>query len=269
MSKKTGARNLDKKDKEYMEWWDSIAPEYKSKVLSPLAPGVKNPIHGFVNKLNPKHYKRVADLGCGPGDFLGFLSKRFQEVWGIDWSENMLRMAAKRYGRKKNIHLEKLNIRNLKKYYGYFDAAFSINTIPSYSDTLAEEMLAEIFRSLREGGVFAAVFPSLDAVLYQRELTYARYIEEGLTSSEAWQKTDDYFIRRNKLNLETGTYADDGIHEQKFLTESEIYPFLQRVGFKDIMIDRVLYPWDECEKHGYGCFPDKPEIWDCFSAARK
>ncbi|MBE9593837.1 MAG: class I SAM-dependent methyltransferase, partial [Proteobacteria bacterium] len=61
-------------------WWDSIAAEYDSKVLSPLDKGVKNPLFKFVEGLNPKDYERVVDLGCGRGKFLGFLSQRFKDV---------------------------------------------------------------------------------------------------------------------------------------------------------------------------------------------
>jgi len=49
-------------------------------------------------------------------------------------------------------------------------------------------------------------------------------------------------IRGKKLNLKKGTYADDGIHDQKFFTEDEIHALLQVTGFKDIVTEKVLYP---------------------------
>jgi SAM-dependent methyltransferase len=257
------------KDREYMAWWDSIAAEYESKQLSPLDKGVKNPLFKFVVGLNPKDYERVVDLGCGRGKFLGFLSQRFKEVWGIDWSKDMLRIAEETYKRNKNIHLKRLDIRNLKPFYGYFDAAFLINTLTTYDVSVAEDIIKETFRILRAGGLFVAIFPSFDTVLYQRELTYASYIEQGLTCEEAKEKTDDFFVRRNKLNLEKGTYADDRIHDQKFFTEDEIHALLQVIGFIDIATEKVLYPWDLSKKYGYGYFPGKPEIWDWFCHAQK
>lgn len=265
-----GFKILTEKDRECMERWDSRAFDYKSKVLSPLYPGVKNPVFKFVYGLNSKQYERVADLGCGRGEFLGFLSQHFKEVWGIDWSKNMLHIAKKINKERKNVHLKRLDIRNLGTFYGYFDAVFSINTIAPYDISVAEDMVKEIFKVLRANGLFIAIFPSFDTVLYQRELTYASYLEQGLSSEEAWQKTDDYFVRRNKMNLEKGTYVDmDGIHVQKFFTETEIHSLLQGSGFKDIVTEKVLYPWALSRKYGYGYFPDKPEIWDWFSVARK
>jgi len=130
-----------KKDKEYIEWWDSIAFEYDSKVLSPLYPMVKNPIFKFVEGLNSKDYERVVDLGCGRGEFLGFLSRRFKEVWGIDWSKNMLRIASETHKGKKNVHLIRLDIRGLKAFYEYFDLAFSINAIAPHDASVAEDMV--------------------------------------------------------------------------------------------------------------------------------
>ena len=259
-----GFKMLAEKDREY---WDSRAFDYKSKVLSPLYPGVKNPVWKFVDGLNSKQYERVADLGCGEGKFLGFLSRHFKEVWGIDWSKNMLHIAREKKKERKNVHLKRLDIRNLETFYGYFDAVFSINAIAPYDISVAEDMVKEIFKVLPAGGLFVATFPSFDTVLYQRELTYASYIEHGLSREEAWQKTDDYFVRRNKMNLEKGTYADDGVHEQKFFTENEIRSLLQSSGFKDIVTEKLLYPWEKSKRYGYGYFPDKPEIWDWFSVA--
>ena len=268
-SNKQEPEKLTEKDREYRKWWDSIASEYESKQLSPLDKRVKNPIFKFVEGLNPKDYERVVDLGCGRGKFLGFLSQRFKEVLGFDWSKDMLRIAEETYKRNKNIHLKRLDIRNLKPFYGYFDAAFLINTLTTYDVSVAEDIIKETFRILRAGGLFVAIFPSFDTVLYQRELTYASYIEQGLTCEEAKEKTDDFFVRRNKLNLEKGTYADDRIHDQKFFTEDEIHALLQVIGFIDIATEKVLYPWDLSKKYGYGYFPGKPEIWDWFCHAHK
>ena len=268
-SNKQEPEKLTEKDREYRKWWDSIASEYESKQLSPLDKRVKNPIFKFVEGLNPKDYERVVDLGCGRGKFLGFLSQRFKEVLGFDWSKDMLRIAEETYKRNKNIHLKRLDIRNLKPFYGYFDAAFLINTLTTYDVSVAEDIIKETFRILRAGGLFVAIFPSFDTVLYQRELTYASYIGQGLSCEEAREKTDDYFVRRKKLNLEKGTYADDGIHDQKFFTEDEIHALLQVTGFKDIVTEKVLYPWDLSKKYGYGYFPGKPEIWDWFCHAHK
>jgi SAM-dependent methyltransferase len=260
---------LTEKDREYMEWWDSIASEYEQKVLSPLYSGVKNPLFKFIEGLTPEDYERVVDLGCGRGEFLGFLSQHFEEVWGLDWSKNMLHIAKKTHKGNKNVHFKRLDIRNLETFYGYFDLAFSINTIAPYDTSVAEDMIKEIFKVLRADGFFAGIVPSFDTVLYQRELTYASCIQTGLSSEEAWQKTEDYFVKRNKMDLEKGMYAEDGVHVQKFFTENEIHFLLQDAGFKDIVTEKVLYPWELGRKYGYGYFPNKPEIWDWFCVARK
>jgi len=258
-----------KKTTDYKKWWDSLAYNYEGKVLSPLYPGVKNSIYDFVANLSSEKFKRVADLGCGRGEFLVFLADHFEEVWGIDWSERMLSVAEKTLKAKTNVHLKKLDIRDLKTWYGYFDLVFAINTIAPDTPGAAKRILREIFSSLRAGGLFVAVFPSFDAVLYQRELTYKAHVEDELPPIEAWEKTDDYFVRRNKLDLEKGMYADDSVHLQKFFTEHEVYSLLTTTGFRNIVMKKVLYPWDLAQKYGYGYFPGRPEIWDWFVNARR
>ena len=254
---------------EHRKWWDSLALDYEGKVLSPLYPGVTNPIYDFVSSLNSEEYKRAADLGCGRGEFLAFLSQHFDEVWGIDWSEEMLRVARKAIGGRANVRLKRLDMMDLRIFYGYLDIAFAINAIAPSSPEAAKRMVEEIFKSLRAEGLFVAIFPSFDAVLYQRELTYASYLENGLPPSEARRKADDYFLGRNKLDLEEGMYAEDGLHSQKFFTEEEICSLLKATGFEDMLTKKVLYPWDLAKKYGYGYFLEKPEIWDWFASARK
>lgn len=268
-SNKLRLKSLTQKDKEYMEWWDSIAFEYESKVLSPLYHDVKNPIFEFVDKLDFRNYKRAVDLGCGKGKFLSFLSQHFTEVWGFEWSKNMLRIAEKNCKGSKNVHLKRLDIRNMKSFHMYFDIAFSINTIAPHDISVAKDMVKEIFEILRTHGLFVVIFPSFDTVLYQRELTYTGYIEQGLGRKEAQEKTDDYFSKRNKIDLKKGLYAEDGIHVQKFFTNEEVCSMLQGIGFTVLTSEKVLYPWELSRKYGYGYFPDKPEIWDWFFVARK
>lgn len=260
---------MAEKDKEYAEWWDSLAQNYESKVLSPLDPSVKNPIFSFVSRLDFKNYKRVVDLGCGTGQFLPFLSKYFEEVWGFEQSENMLRLAKKRIQGTKNVYFKRLDIRNLKTYYGYFDIAFTINTIAPYDISLAEDIVKAIFLAIRKDGLFVGIIPSFDTILYLRELTFANYIEKELSDKESREKTDEHFIKQNKMDIEKGTYAEDGLHIQKFFNESEIHSLLRDAGFKDVTTEKVLYPWRLSKKHGYGYFPDKPEIWDWFFSAHK
>lgn len=249
--------------------WDSRALDYTEKILSPLYSGVKNPIYEFVKTLNANNYKRVADMGCGRGEFLTFLAQHFEEVWGIDWSDEMLRIASEKTQEYKNVFLRNLDIKDIECFSDYFDITFTINSILPNKPIEAKQMLQEIYSSLRKGGLFIAILPSFDTVLYQRQLTYDKYVEMGLYPEEAWQRTDDYFIRMKKLDIKNGMYADDGVHLQKFFTEYEIHYELNAIGFVNISSEKVLYPWNICQKYGYGYYPGKPEIWDWFVVTSK
>lgn len=258
-------------------YWDSVAHDYYGQILSPLEPGVgiENPIYDFVRyQLKHEKYERVADFGCGTGNFLLFLAQYFKEVLGIDYSEKMLEIARMKCRDHPNIRLEQFDMRNLNPLYNMFDIVSTINAI-SVDDGTPKIIFQEIYRSLRSHGLLIGIFPSFDTVVYLKNLTYEYFVfEKGMSEEEAEKEIYTIFIKHHKMDEERAMYADDGVHIQKFFYEKEIFSLLKKVGFKIIRTGKVLYPWELCIKHGYGDFPPefyqrKDKIWDLFIVAKK
>lgn len=253
---------------EEIKYWDNVADTYHEGCLNPLAEGVDNLLKEFIKTLNHQYYKRVADLGCGNGKLAAFLSTYFSEVWAIDYSDNMIKIAKARYNNPK-IVFKKLDMRDLRTVYNTFDIAFSVNSILPPNPSDVPIILSEIFKSLYAGGLFVSILPSFDTVLYLKELTFKDLLNKGTSELKAKGMVDELFIKKRKLDEELGLYADDGVHVQKFLHIDEIRTLLPEAGFRIKLIEKVVYPWELSRKHGYGYFPGKPEIWDWFVVATK
>ncbi|MFC1542095.1 methyltransferase domain-containing protein [Candidatus Latescibacterota bacterium] len=95
---------------------------------------------------------RILDIGCGPGEMLVELSKRGSEIWGIDISDEMIKLAKGKIKKKnENIHLESGDIESLTFVDGFFDVVIAAGVIEYLeNDTI---WIKEISRVLKPNGI--------------------------------------------------------------------------------------------------------------------
>jgi ubiquinone/menaquinone biosynthesis C-methylase UbiE len=249
-----------------------------------------NPLFDYIKRdRNEMKHKVVADFGCGNGKLVEFLcEEKFENVYGIDYSDNMLEMAKKRcnspnvtYIKRDMTNLEEEMKKLKEEIYGKIAIAFSINSILPRNPKDTPIILHEIYKTLNPGGLFIAILPSFDTVLYLKELWYKRRVNE---LKELWHKdrikklgsswkarrdTNREFHKCRKLNKRKHLYADDGSNVQRFIRDNEIQHLLKKAGFELKQKEKVTYPWELCKKYNYDYFPEKKEIWDWFVVAKK
>lgn len=95
--------------------------------------------------------KVALDLGCGTGNILKKLTPSFDEVVGVDISDDMLSTAISKHGDKENLELVRGKAASLPFQDEKFDliSAYSLlHHLPDFS-----EPISEICRLLKEGGV--------------------------------------------------------------------------------------------------------------------
>ncbi len=99
---------------------------------------------------------RLLDLGCGEGTLAAFVRDRFQEVHGVDISEEAVQRAraAGVVARRVNINTEPLPYDE-----GYFDAVVSLDVIEHVFDPV--RFLQEVHRILRPGGALVISTPNI------------------------------------------------------------------------------------------------------------
>lgn len=244
--------------------WDKIANRYEQEIITPFQEGVVNPLFDAILALPDKQTLTAADLGCGTGPLLPFLSEHFKQVTAIDFSPRMIENAKKR-AHAKNISFHRSSLTDLSRFYDQFDVAVAVNSILFPSSRSIDSILSEIHRTLTPEGTLMAIFPSMEVILYQGALIFDREIEKiGDEEKALW--TTKRILERRKFDFISGIYDDNGLR-QKFFYEFEIKHRLKKSGFKNIRIKKVLYPWDG-RMGSFERFYDQPRLWDWFITAK-
>ena len=126
---------------------------------------------------------KVLDIGFGNGYLLRYLFRKTKsDLYGIDISEDMIKLAAKKNKeaeKQRKLNLQSGDCCDLTYADNTFAAVTSINTVYFWSDTV--KGLSEIFRVLNSGGSFFNV-------VYTKEfLDDLAYTEKGFKKFEQGQ----------------------------------------------------------------------------------
>lgn len=242
--------------------WDKVAKRYFEALDSPFAKNVINPIYKYLDKIKGKKQMTVIDLGCGVGNFLPYLSKRFKKVIAVDFSPKMLDLAKKKCSKLKNIEFVQQDITDMKEFHNKADVVVAVNSILMPSLEKNKKAFQEAFNVLKKPGYFLAVFPSINSDLYRAILTFEREFEETGNEKQAIKDTHT-IISSKDYDFLTGIYENEG--KQKHFYEFEVEYKLKRLGFENVKGDKVLYPWSMAPEK----FPGQPKLWDMFFYGEK
>jgi len=242
--------------------WDQLSTTYFDQISSPFEQEVVNPLLTFLEALPGREGMTVADLGCGIGNLLPFLSERFRKVVAVDFSSGMLRQARTRCT-PENVVFYRRSLANLSHFRGQLDVAVAVNSVLSPKLSEVDLILREIASTLKPGGTFAGIFPSMESVLYEGVLILEKEREQDQTEEQARKKVSK-LIGPRRYDFISGLYTE-GADQQKFYYSFELRKRLQSAGFKNIQFGKVLYPWSE--DHAWFDFSGEPRMWDWFVRA--
>jgi SAM-dependent methyltransferase len=247
--------------------WSRHAARYDDFFLDPYAPNVENPLWPALAAITDAKHKCVADLGCGTGPLLPYLAEHFEHVIAVDFAPAMIKQAKKRLGKNAaaRVTFLKRPIHDLEDFEGRIDVAIATNSLVMPDVSLIDRSLRSIRASLKPGGQFLGIVPSLDAISYHLMLVMDQAIKQGLAPKEA-EKFACLNVERSRYDFVFGRFRFQGIH-QKFWQPFELEYRLKKAGFKALVLEKVLYPWDD-SLPGNDELAEFPRSWDWFFQAR-
>src|SRR3989344_4178296 len=110
-----------------------------------------------------------------------------------------------------------------------YNAIDSING-KSKSVIDVNKIIEEIYKTLKENGIFIGIFPALGSVLYESILTYDKELEE--TDDEELARKRTYrVIGKKDYDFLLGMFTNENEGKQKFWYRFEIQYKLKKYGF--------------------------------------
>ena len=154
---------------------------------------------------------------------------------------------------------------DLDDFAGQIDVAVAVNSLVMPDVRVIDRTLRAIRASLRPGGVFLGVVPSMDAIHYHTMLLMDQALDRGLDPEEA-ERSAAFHAEHHFYEFAFGRFAFQGLR-QKFWQPFEIRHRMAKAGFTSVELDQVLYPWDESLAGGAE-LGDHPRSWDWSFQAR-
>jgi len=245
-------------------FWSDAARHYEQEFVDPYLPDVRNPLRAVLAELAGSDHTTVADLGCGIGPLLPFLSQHFRSVLAIDFAEGMLRRARAHCAGLSNISFLRRGLTDLDGC-GPVDVAVAVNSLvlPDLGDL--EKALGCVHRLLRPGGVFVGIVPGMDAVHHLTMLLLDRARQAGMPQAAA-RKNAAMHAEHELYDFAFGEFRYRGL-VQHFWQPFEVPYRLRRAGFQKVRLAKVALSWDQ-----FGCGKDLaayPPPWDWFFQAQR
>jgi SAM-dependent methyltransferase len=246
--------------------WGRHAAGYDDVFLDSFGPGVENPLWDELGAIPDPGQKTAVDLGCGTGPLLPHLLGRFGRIFALDFAQEMLQRARERLGpgRADEVTFLARPMHDLDDLAGQVDVALAINSLVMPDVRLIDRTLRSIRSSLRPGGAFLGIVPSIDAIHYHTMLLHDQALDHGLGPKEA-ERFAAYHAEHRFYDFALGRFKFQGLR-QKFWQPFEVEYRLKKAGFRGIRLGKVLYPWDEDLPQGAE-LSDHPRSWDWFFRA--
>jgi SAM-dependent methyltransferase len=247
--------------------WSRHAARYDELFLDPYGSDVANPMWEALGAIPETAKKTVADLGCGIGPLLPYLTERFNRVIALDFAPKMLKCAAERLSPLTAARVSFLErpMHNLDDLVGQLDVAVAINSLVMPDVRLLDRTLRSIRASLRPGSQFLGIVPSMDTISYHLLLLLDQGLDHGLSMKEA-KRFAALHAERRYYDFAFGEFHFEGLR-QKFWQPFEVEYRLNKAGFGSTTLAKVLYPWDESLAGGAD-LRRCPRSWDWFFLAR-
>lgn len=192
-----------------------------------------------------KKFNNILDLGCGSGSLAFKLKNDYNQVLGIDLSNEMLMIAMERnVQEKKGIQFVQQDFKELILPKNNFDLVVSTLDSLNYLETIyLKDIFTKVFDSLVVGGYFCF---DLLTQFYLDEVVNDYYQCEEMGEFEyVWQvKKKDEQLMYHQLEIISDLHHFKEEHYQYLHDFNFVKKTLEEVGFKIVDIDNQFYEID-------------------------
>ena len=125
----------------------------------------------------PKRKEMAFDFGCGVGRLTRALGKHFNECWGVDIAESMIKQAMELNRDYKNLHFQVNDREDLSTFRDRsFDFVASIITLQHVPKRCTiEAYIADFVRIVREGGIVVFQIPTYIPLIWLQNIRSKAY----------------------------------------------------------------------------------------------
>jgi SAM-dependent methyltransferase len=207
-------------EREIKAWYDQRYLSFGEKAWRPFE---AYPI--FLDYLNVKPARKLLDVGCGTGNLLKAAAQRGLETYGVDISNEGVKIARK-ISPSSKITVGKGE--DLKFPDNFFDYVTCIGSLEHFLDM--EKGVKEMVRVAKDDALFCVVVPNINFLLWKirgTKGTEQQDINENLLSLEQWKSI---FIKEGLEILK--------IYQDKWLMKkTNIFSSLNPLG----IVKRTIY----------------------------
>jgi SAM-dependent methyltransferase len=246
--------------------WSRHAARYVEQFVDPYDANVESPLWESLAAIPDAATKVVADLGCGTGPLLPYLAERFGQVIALDFAPGMLKRAEARLNPETAARVSFLErpMHQLDDLASQLDVAVAVNSLVMPDVRLIDLTLRSIKASIKPGGQFLGVVPSIDTIAYYLMLLTDQSLDRGFELQEA-KRLAALAAERKLYDFAFGEFHFDGLR-QKFWQPFELEYRLTKAGFNSPTVAKVLYPWEE-SPNSTDSLAGFPRCWDWFFLA--
>ncbi len=246
------------------DYWNSLAETYGRDLLEIVHEAGAGVLRDEIARFAaPEH--RVADLGCGPGSLLPFLSKHFREVVAVDYAEELLDAARRRCG-ERNVTFHRHDLSSGKELRLEVEVACCVNALIDPDRRKREMMVRTVASSVAAGGTVVIIVPALESVFHvYHSLLRCRRRQgspAGLTEKQAERD-----LAAEVDSLAGGIVRVGGVPTKYWMRE-EIAGALEDHELMVKRMRRVEYAWKE-EIDDPPAWLLKPQPWDWLVVAQR
>lgn len=216
---------------------------------------MENELTNLLDNIKNKEEKTIIDFGCGHGASTPYIRK-FKEIFAVDFSENMLCQAKKKFNQK-NITYIKADLKSA--FICAADIVIAISSVMPKNKADFDEVIRNFIRNLKINGKIILVVPSLESKTFAIQLLAKYYaekninpliVEELIKREEQKRKFSALGFINTSINL-----------TQKHWLKEEILLALTKYEFSKIQTCKLMLDWEKQIKAKKTEFHKYPQQW--------